>query len=326
MQRRKFIGVIAGGLVTAPLTAKAQPVRKIPRIGFLGLVSASSHASRTEALRAGLRDLGYVEGKNIVIEFRWAEGKYDRLPELAAELVRLNVDVIVTHGAAGALAVKRATTTIPIVIAAVGDILALGLVQSLSQPGGNVTGLTFFNPELAAKRLELLKEAVPLLAKAALLSNPDNPISGSIVQAMEQAARSLKLELRQFDARGTSQLESAFAAMAKAQVGGAVIHEDTTLLANAKAIADLAARQRLPASGFPEFAVAGGLMAYGISFPDMDRRAATFVDKILKGAKPAHLPVERTTNFKLIVNIKTAKAFGLSIPQSLVLRADELIQ
>jgi putative ABC transport system substrate-binding protein len=243
-----------------------------------------------------------------------------------SELLRLNVDVIVTHGAAGALAAKGATTTVPIVIAAVGDILALGLVQSLSQPGGNVTGLTFFNPELTAKRLELLKEAVPGLAKAALLSNPANPINGAIVQAMEQTARSLKLEVRQFEARGPRDLEGAFAAMAKAQVRGLVVHEATTLLANAKPVADLATRQRLPVSGFPELAAAGGLMAYGISFPDMDRRAATFVGKILKGANPAQLPIERTSTFKLIINVRTAKALGLALPQSLLLRADEVMQ
>ncbi len=277
-------------------------------------------------MRAGLGHLGYIEGKNIVIEFRWAEGKYDRLPALAAELVRLKVNVLVTHGSAGALAAKQATTTIPVVVTAVGDILALGLAQSLSHPAGNVTGLTFFNPELAAKRLELLKETVPLLTKAALLLNPDNPLNGPIVQAMEQTARSLKVELQLFEARAPSQFEAIFSAIAKAQVGGAVIHEDTMLTVNAKAIADLAAKQQLPASGFPEFVAAGGLMGYGINFPDMDRRAATFIDKILKGEKPGDLPVERSTKFRLVLNLKTAKAIGIEVPTSILLRADEVIE
>ena len=326
IDRRVFLNGLASSLLLTPTTAGAQPASKTPRIGFLGLASAVSHAPRTEAFRAGLRDLGYIEGRNILIEFRWADGHYDRLPELATELVRLNVNVIVTHGAAGAVAAKQATTTIPIVIAATGDILALGLVQSLAQPGGNITGSTFFNPELAAKRLELLKEAIPPLSRAGLVSNPNNPINGSIVQAMEETARSLKVELRQFETRGPSQLESTFSAMVRARVGGIVIHEDTILLANAKPIADLAARHRLPGSGFPEFARAGGLMGYGISFTDMDRRAATFVDKIQKGANPARLPVERATTFKLILNFKTVKALGLTMPPSLLQRADEAIQ
>jgi len=326
IDRRAFLRGGASSLLLAPTPAGGQPRSKIPRIGFLGLVSSVSHAPRTEGFRAGLRDLGYVEGQNILIEFRWADGHYDRLPELAAQLVRLNVDVMVTHGGAGALAAKQATTTIPIVVAATGDILALGLVQSLSQPGGNITGMTFFNPELAAKRLELLKEAIPLLSKVGLVSNPDNPMNGSIVQAMEQTARFLKVELRQFETRGPSALEGTFSAMVRARVGGIVIHEDTILLANARPIADLAARHRLPGSGFPEFARAGGLMGYGINFPDMDRRAATFVDKILKGANPARLPVERATTFKLIVNFKTVRALGLTMPPSLLQRADEAIQ
>ena len=331
MRRRAFITLLGGAatapLLAWPLAARAQQPGKISRIGFLGLVSASSHAPRIAAFRAGLRDLGYVEGTNIVIEFRWAEGNYDRLPALAAELVRRNVDVIVTHAAPGALAAKQATTTIPIVITAIADMFAFGLIDSLSRPGGNVTGLSFFNAELGAKRIELLKEAVPLLTKAAVLLNPTNPAgSRLILQEVEKTARALQVELQPLEVRAPGDFERAFAAMADQQIGAAVIHEDPMLNANSKAIADLAARHRLPACGFPEFVMAGGLMAYGINLPDMDRRAATFVDKILKGAKPGDLPVERATKFMTIVSLKTAKAIGIDLPTSLLLRADEVIE
>jgi putative ABC transport system substrate-binding protein len=326
MRRRELITLLGGTAATWPLGVRAQQPPKVARIGYLGLTSPSNHAARVEALRAGLRDLGYVEGKNILIEFRWAEGKYDRLPALAAELVHLNVDVIVTQGAAGVLTAKQATTTIPIVATAVGDILALGFVQSLSRPGGNVTGLTFFNPELMAKRLELLKEAAPTMTKAAVLLNPDNPASGTILQEMEMTAKALKLGLQPFEARRPSDFEPVFAAMANQKIDAAVIHEDGMLNINSKAIADIAAMQRLPSCGFPEFARAGGLMAYGINFPDLERRGATFVDNILKGAKPADLPVERATKFTMIVNLKTAKATGIDMPTSLLLRADEVIE
>jgi putative tryptophan/tyrosine transport system substrate-binding protein len=326
MRRREFLALIGGTAVAWPVAARAQQPPKVARIGYLGLTSASSHATRIEALLAGLRDLGYVEGKNILIEFRWAEGKYDRLPALAAELVRLNVDVIVTQGAAGVLAAKQATTTIPIVATAVGDVLALGFVQSLSRPGGNVTGLTFFNPELMAKRLELLKEAAPTVTKAAVLLNPDNPASGPILQEMEMTAKALKVGLQPFEARRPSDFDRVFAAMANQQIDAAVIHEDGMLNTNAKVIADFTAMQRLPSCGFPEFATAGGLMAYGINFPDMERRGATFIDKILKGVKPGDLPVERSTKFTMIVNLKTAKATGFDMPTSLLLRADEVIE
>jgi putative ABC transport system substrate-binding protein len=330
MRRRDFITLFGGAAASPifrPLAAPAQQPGKLHRIGFLGLVSATSHAPRIEALRAGLRDLGYVEGRNIAIEFRWADGNYDRLPALAAELVRLDVDVILTHAAPGALAAKQATTTIPIVITAVADMLALGLVSSLARPGGNVTGLSFFNPELVAKRLELLKELLPPLAKAAVLLNPDNPAGRQLMlQALEPTARALNVGLQPFEARGPGDFERVFAAMANQQIGALVIHEDTMLNANVKAIAHLAAMQRLPACGFPEFAAAGGLMAYGINFPDMDRRAAAFVDKILKGAKPGDLPIERSTKFRTIVNLRAAKAIGIEVPTSLLLRADEVLE
>ena len=293
----------------------------------MGLVSASWHTPRVTAFRAGLRDLGYVEGKDIVIEFRWAEGQYDRLPALAVELVRLNVDVIVTHAAPGAFAAKKATSTIPIVITAIADLLALGLVESLARPGGNLTGLSFFNAELLAKRLELLKELVPSLAKAAVLLNADNSAGRrNILRELEPTAKALKVELLPFEAREPGDFEGAFAAMVSQQIGAVVLHEDPMLNANSKTIVEIVARHRLPTCGFPEFVVAGGLMAYGIHFPDMDRRAAAFVDKILKGAKPAELPVERSTKFTTIVNLRTARAIGIDMPTSILLRADEVIE
>jgi putative ABC transport system substrate-binding protein len=322
--RREFVSLL-GGAAAWPIAARAQQT-KVARIGFLGLVSASSHAPRVAALRAGLRELGWIEGRNILIEFRWAEGNYDRLPALAAELVRLNVDVLVTHGSSGALAARKATSTVPIVITAVADMLALGLVESLSRPGGNFTGLSFFNAELAAKRLELLKEAIPALTKAAVLLNPNNASNSLILGEIEATAKALNVVVQPFEARQPSDFDRTFAAMADQQIGAVVIHEDTMLNAKATALAVHAAARRLPSCGFPEFVRAGGLIAYGINFPDTDYRAAAFIDKILKGAKPADLPVERWTKFDVIVNLQTAKAISVTLPTSILLRADEVIE
>ena len=324
-RRRAFISLLGGAAVAWPLVARAQPA-KGARIGFLGLVSSSSHASRLAAFRAGLRDLGWIEGRNLVVEFRWAEGNYDRLPALAEELLRLNIDVLVTHGAAGALAAKKATSTIPIVITAVGDMLALGLVSSLARPGGNVTGLSLFAAELTAKRLELIKEAVPSVTRVAILLNPGNASTQFVLSETEATAKGAGVELRAFEARQPSDFSRVFAAMADQQVGALVIHEDTLLNANANALAIFAAVRRLPSSGFPEFVRAGGLLAYGINFPDTDYRAAAFVDKILKGAKAADLPVERSTKFNLTINLQTARALGLDLPATVLARADEVIE
>jgi putative tryptophan/tyrosine transport system substrate-binding protein len=289
-------------------------------------VSSSSHASRVAAFRSGLRDLGWIEGRNLAIEFRWAEGNYDRLPVLAEELLRLNIDVLVTHGAAGALAAKEATSTIPIVITAVGDMLALGLVSSLSRPGGNVTGLSLFAAELTAKRVELIKEAVPSVKKVAILLNPGNASTQFVLSETEATAKAASIELRAFEARQPTDFARIFAAIADQQVGALVIHEDTMLNANANALAIFAAVRRLPSSGFPEFVRAGGLLAYGINFPDTDYRAAAFVDKILKGAKAADLPAERSTKFNLSINLQTARALGLDLPATVLARADEVIE
>jgi putative ABC transport system substrate-binding protein len=324
--RRKLLVALGAGALVAPLTSFPQQKGKVWRIGFLGTTSASGIAGRVEALRAGLRDLGYVEGKNLVIEFRWAEEKYERLPQLAAELVHLKVDIIVTHATPGTRAAKAATTTIPIVIASAGDVVALGLVASLARPGGNITGMTALVPEVTAKRLELLMDAFPRTRQVAVLFNPDNPAAIPVFRAMEATARSLKLELQQFVVRRSGDLDSAFAAMAKRRVDAVVFGDDPVFVANAGAIAKLAAKTRLPSVGPIELADAGGLMAYGANRLETFRRAAYFVDRILKGAKPADLPVEQAMRFETVLNQKTAKALGLQFPQAVLARADRVIE
>jgi putative ABC transport system substrate-binding protein len=325
LKRREFITLVGAAAAAWPLTARAQQT-KVARIGFLGLDSVSSHAARLAALRAGLRDLGWLEGTNLLIEYRWAEGDYKRLRGLAGELVQLKVDVLVTHAAAGSLAAKSATSTIPIVLTAVGDILALGLVPSLSRPAGNITGLSVFTPELTAKRLELLKEAVPSLTKAALLLNPDNPLTRFVLQEVEPMTKALNIALQTFEARRPSEFSQVFAAMVDQRAAAVLLHEDTMMNANSTALAVLAAVNRLSSSGFPEFVRAGGLIGYGVNFPDTDYRAAAFVDKILKGAKPGELPVEQPTKFNVIINLQTAKALGITMPPTLLARAGEVIE
>ena len=326
MDRRAFISTLTGGLLAAPLAAEGQQVGRVWRIGFLGAATPSVWASRVEGLRGGLRDLGYVEGKNIVIEFRWANGMYDRLPDLAAELTRLKIDVLVTAGTPGVLSAKRATTTIPIVMAASGDAVATGLVASLARPGGNITGSTSFSQQLHAKRLELLKEAMPNLGLVGVLFNPRNPAFTTDLQEMEPAARSMKVRLQRFESQGPNEFAGAFAAMTRSHVDAVVIQEDGMLNDNTRAIADLAAQQRLSSIGLKEFADAGGLMGYGVDRIELFRRAAYFVDRILKGAKPADLPVEQPSKFDLAINLKAAKALGLTIPASLLQRADQVIE
>jgi ABC-type uncharacterized transport system substrate-binding protein len=328
MRRRQFVGLLGGGAAAmCPLISVAQTLSaKVLRVGFLGLPSADSLPKRTEAFRTGLRDLGYQEGRDIVIEYRWANSNYDRLPALLAELINLNVDVIVTHGTPGVAAAKQATSTIPIVIAVVGDAVASGLVASLARPGGNVTGLTFFQPELNAKRLELLKETVPDLTDVGVLLNPANQMNEPVLPEVARVAQSLKLELHQFNAREPGDFEATFAAMTAKRVRAFVVFDDAMLIGNAGAIAALALKNGLYSCGFLDFAAAGGLLAYGVDFPDMFRRAATFVDKILKGARPADLPVEQATRFETILNLATAKRLGISVPSSLLVRADEVIE
>ena len=280
MRRRDFFKVIAGSAVPWPPAASAQQADKVYRIGYLGAASAAAQATRMNAFRAGLGALGYVEGKNVVIESRWLESQYTQLAELATQLVDLKVDVIVTHSTPGVRAAMRATTTIPIVFAAVGDAVATGLVSSIVRPGGNVSGMTFFNAELSAKRLELLKEAVPGLVRVGVLINPANPVNEPILLAMKNAAQSLKLELVEFLVREPTDLEGVFVAMAAKPVGAFVIQEDPMLIYNAELSAKLALKYRLASSGFIEFAQTGGFVGYGVDFPDMWYRAAAFVDKI----------------------------------------------
>jgi putative ABC transport system substrate-binding protein len=325
IRRRRFLTGL-GALFAAPLASFAQqPSAKIARIGFLGMPTASGWAKMVESLRAGLREYGYVEGKNLIIEFRWAEGQFDRLSALANELVRLKVDVIVTHATAGVRAAKEATSTIPIVIAATGDAVAAGLVVGLARPGGNITGSSFLGPDLAAKRLELLKEALPRIRRVALLYNVGIG-SRYAVEAVERAASLRNVELHLVGVRGPDEFESAFDKMGGWQVDALMINEDPMLVTNAKAIAGEAAKRRLATIGYAQIAEAGGLMAFGASISEMHRRAAYFVDRILKGAKPGDLAVEQPTKFELLVNLKTAKALGLTIAQSVLLRADRVIE
>jgi len=279
------------------------------------------------AFREGLRELGYVEGQNIEIESRWAEGNYDRLPGLAADLVRLKVAVILTYGTPASQAAKRATATIPIVMAAIIDPLASGLVTSLARPGENLTGQSMMSPDLVEKQLEILKEVVPKVSRVALLHNPANPGNAPQVRHAQNAARALGVRLQLLGARGSSEIDSAFAAMTNEQAGAVIVLVDAMLQDNRTRITDLAARNRLPAVyGLSEYAEAGGLSAYGPNRLDMFRHAATYVDKILKGVKPGDLPVERPNRFELIINLKTAKALRLTIPPALLQRADQVIE
>ena len=326
MDRRTFIGTVVGAFLVASPAGEAQQAPKVWPIGFLGPTSATASATRIQALRVGLLELGYIEGKNLVIEFRWADDNYDLLPRLAAELVGLKVDVIVTYGTPGTTAAKRATTTIPIVMAHVGDAVLTGLVANIAHPEGNMTGSSFFNPELAAKRLELLSEALPGLRRIAVLKNPGNAAMEPVMHAMEQTAASLKLELQQVGVRRREELDPGFAAMVAQRAEAVVIVEDAMLNGSLQTIAEYAAKYRLPSIGLPEYAGAGGFMAYGVDLIQMFSRAAVFVDKILKGVKISDLPVERATNFLLLINRRTAKALGLTIPPSLLLRANEVIQ
>jgi len=279
------------------------------------------------AFREGLRELGYVEGQNIEIESGWAEGNYDRLPGLAADLVRLKVAVILTYGTPASQAAKRATATIPIVMAAIIDPLASGLVTSLARPGENLTGQSMMSPDLVEKQLEILKEVVPKVSRVALLHNPANPGNAPQVRHAQNAARALGVRLQLLGARGSSEIDSAFAAMTNEQAGAVIVLVDAMLQDNRTRITDLAARNRLPAVyGLSEYAEAGGLSAYGPNRLDMFRHAATYVDKILKGVKPGDLPVERPNRFELIINLKTAKALRLTIPPALLQRADQVIE
>ncbi len=315
------------GLLVAPLTTHAQQPKKVPRIGFLGATSPSVESARIEAFRQGLRELGYVEGKNIIIEWRWAEGKFDRLPELAAELSRLNVEVIVTGGSTSTGAAKKVTTTVPIVMAQVNDPVGSGLVASLARPGGNMTGLATLAPEISGKQLELLKEIVPKLSRVAVLGTSTAPGNAQALKETELAAKAFKVQLQYLDILGPEHIESAFRTATKGRADAALVLVTPVLISQRRQVADLTVKNRVPAVyGQQEYVEAGGLMSYGVSVIDLYRRAATYVDKILKGTKPADLPIEQPTKFELVINLKTAKALGLTIPPSVLFKADQVIQ
>jgi ABC-type uncharacterized transport system substrate-binding protein len=331
MNRREFIGTLAGGLLAAPLAAEAQQADKMARIGYLAFNLAAGDPRIREAFLQGLRDLGYVEGRNLLIEYRDAAGKTERFPALAAELVALKVDVIVAGGGTlAALAAKQATTTLPIVFAAVGNPVAEGLVTSLARPGGNVTGLSLVQQELVGKSLELLKQAVPEVSRVALLLKPDampDRAKKDRLNAADVAARALGVRLQVVEARGPEDFDRAFSDMTRARAGALAVLATPVFDSERRHLVDLAAKNRLPTVySYRLYVEAGGLMSYGPDLADSFRRAATYVDKILKGAKPADLPIEQPTKFELVINLKTAKTLGLTIPQSLLLRADEIIQ
>jgi len=329
MDRRAFIGTIAGGLLAAPLAAGAQPAPGNARIGYLATNLATTPHLQ-DAFRQGLRDLGYVEGRNLVIEYRSAEGKSDRLAVLAAELVALNIDVIVAPGTPQALAAKQATRTLPIVFATAADPVGSGLVTSLARPGGNVTGLSILAPALVGKRLELLTNALPGVSRVAVLWQPgghDERTDNDILKEAGVAARVLGVRLQFVEVRGPADFDRAFSDMTRARAGALTVLTGIMFLNERRRLVDLTAKNRLPAVyGGRDFVDAGGLMSYGSNIADLFRRTATYVDKILKGAKPADLPVEQPTKFELVINLKTAKALGLTIPPSLLGRADEVIQ
>jgi putative tryptophan/tyrosine transport system substrate-binding protein len=323
VSRREFITLLGGAAAVWPFAVRAQQSKKIPRIGVLWPNPPTTFGP----MRQGLKDFGYLEGQNIAFEFRWAEGKLDQLPELAAELVRLQVDVIVTLAPQATLAAKQATQTIPIVFVAMGDPVASGVVASLAQPGGNVTGTTRMLSEMSAKHVELIKEAVPSLAKLAVLWNPTNSSHAPALQAVHAAARALSLQAQPLEVRAAAELDGTFDVVVRERADGVLFIADPVFFIALKRMADFVASSRLPAiANFTEFPKLGGLIGYAPSIPDEFRHAASHIDKILKGAKPADLPVEQPTRFQLVINLKTAKALGLDIPPSVLARADEVIE
>jgi len=328
MDRRTFTGGIACGLLLTRFKASAQPTEKVRHIGLLSVGSSADPPAVNEAFRQRLRELGWVEGQNVVIDYRFAEYKYDQLGGIAAELVRLGVDVIVAPTTPAAIAAKNATATIPIVMVGPGDPVASGLVASLARPGGNVTGLTYSGAsmDIYAKQLELLREAAPKVQRVAILSNPTNPAHPLWTKQIEDAGRSLGVGLQFVEARDPAEFDGAFAAMANEHAGALLVVADSLFLLHRKRIADLAVKGRLPMLGYRELVAVGGLMSYGPSVLDFGQGAAVYTDKILRGAKPADLPVEQPAKLALMINLKTARALGITVPQSLLLRADEVIR
>jgi ABC-type uncharacterized transport system substrate-binding protein len=328
MRRREFIALVSGAIV-CPMGVRAQhQAGKVARIGYLWVTSPSDRPPLLDAFRQRLRELGWVEGQNIVLDYRFAEGRLDRLPDLAADLVRLKVDVIVSLGTQGVMAAKNATETVPIVMIAVRDPIGIGLIASLARPGGNVTGVSgYAGLESVAKQLELLKEIVPKTSSVAVLTNPTNAYHQLAIKELNVAAQALGVQLQLLEARDASEFDGAFAAMAKERVGALLVLSDVIFNSHGTRLADLAASRRLPtANAVRESVEAGQLMSYGPSFVDSYRRSAAYVDKILKGTKPADLPVEQPTKFELVINLQTAKRLGLTLPPTLLSRADEVIE
>jgi putative ABC transport system substrate-binding protein len=327
MRRRDFMTLLGGAAAMWPLAARAQHAARIWHVGMLETIPPSANAANFDAFRKGLREFGYVEGQNLVIEYRSADGRAELFAVLAADLVRLNVDVIVTRGTPSALAAWNATRTIPIVMASIGNAIGTGLAASLARPGGNVTGLTSINNDTETKRLELLKQMVPGVVRIAAMYNMGNPNFALRWKEVETAARALGIEPRLLDVRKPEEIGRAFDVATEQGAGALLATIDGVMQANQGTILELAAKHRLPAI-YPakEFVEGGGLMAYGVSYPDLYRRAATYVDKILKGKNPADLPIEQPTRFDLVINLKTAKALGLDVPPKLLALADEVIE
>jgi putative tryptophan/tyrosine transport system substrate-binding protein len=318
--------ILTVGLTLAPVGGEAQQAGKVHRIGFLGNSTPALEANLVGPLREGLRELGYVEGQNILIEYRWAEGKYERLAALVAELLARNVEVIVTAGTPASLAVQKATTSVPLVMVAVGDPVATGLVASLARPAGNITGLTSMGDELEGKRLELLRELIPTLSQVAALTNSGNASLKKASEVLQAVAAALKIKVLVVDVRSADQLDGALDIIVQKRPHALLVPGDRVFLTNRVRIVQFAAQRRLPAmSAYRELVEAGGLISFGPSYAGMHRRAAFYVDRILKGAKPGDLPVERPTTFEMVINLKTAKALGLTIPQTLLQRADQVI-
>jgi len=325
MERRTFLALASGSLLAAPLAVEAQRPEKLYRIGMLERTSTAINAANVDSFRQGLRNLGYVEGKSFVIEYRSTDGRDERYPGLAAELVRLKVDLIVTRGTPAALAAKNATATIPVVMAGIGDPVGQGVVASLARPGGNITGLSAQVTDIYAKRVDLLKELVPRAVRVAALFNMSNPSIPQAWREVETSARSLRIHPQLLDVRKPEDLGPAFDSAIRQRADVLVVGLDSLTQANQRHIVDLAAKHRLPAM-YASMEFAGGLIVYGVNYPDHYRRAASFVDRIFKGAPPADLPIEQPTKFELAINLKTAKALGLKIPQSLLQRADQVIE
>jgi len=326
MRRRTFLAMVPAGLLVAPLAARAQPAGKVPRVGFL-LGFSPGPSREVDAFQRGLRELGYIEGQNIAIDYRYARGQVERLPELAAELVRLNPDVIVAPYTPPALAAKRATSMIPIVFAGVADAVGAGLIANLGRPGGNITGLTSTGAELGGKRLELLKQVISKASRVAVLYNPADQSNVLVLKQLQESAPNLGLTLQPFAVREPDHFEGAFSAMARERTHAMFGVPGVLTDRHKEALVGLAAKHRLPTMwGLRQFVEAGGLMSYAVNFYDQIRQTAVYVDKILKGAKPGDLPVEQPTKFELVINLKTAKTLGLTIPPSLLVRADQVIE